>query len=152
MTAPSRFMAVDASSSPDMLRWETTIEGWVPDRRLLLNARNRTHWQVIRKIRDLAKETVANHVQAIGLANRVGKLSRAYVTILFEFPQRRRRDPDNLAGMVKPILDAIVQQGLLVDDDCDHIELTISARATGRYATTLTVTGYLASEIEQLPF
>jgi Holliday junction resolvase RusA-like endonuclease len=34
---------------------------------------------------------------------------------------RRRRDPDNLAGVLKPCLDALVDVGVLEDDSSTHV-------------------------------
>jgi len=48
-------------------------------------------------------------------------LDRAVVTLIYHFPDRRRRDPDNFSG--KFILDPLVSEGFIVDDSFDHIEL-----------------------------
>lgn len=43
-------------------------------------------------------------------------LRRADVRVTFVVPDNRRRDIDNLIGTVKPLLDGIVDAGLIVDD------------------------------------
>lgn len=132
---------------------EFSIADWVPDRHLLINARNRTHWQVIRKHKDAAKERVSLFIRMQKPSWLTMPFGQAHVTVTFEFPQKRRRDPDNLAGMVKPCLDALVDEGILVDDDCAHIDLTLRAKATGRYATTIHITGWPAEhQLQQASF
>lgn len=52
-------------------------------------------------------------------------LSRARVTLLYCFADRRRRDPDNYSG--KMILDGLVRAGVLLDDSFQNIELSLAA-------------------------
>lgn len=42
---------------------------------------------------------------------------------------KRRRDPGGLAERLKPLLDGLVDSGLLIDDDEDHIELVLKHSA-----------------------
>jgi len=49
---------------------------------------------------------------------------RAKLNLTFVFPQRRRRDRDNLLARFKPGLDGIVASGLVVDDDVEHLEIS----------------------------
>lgn len=47
----------------------------------------------------------------------------------FVFPTFRVRDLDNLVGSVKPIIDGIVDAGIIYDDSLDHVrEIRASAR------------------------
>lgn len=46
-------------------------------------------------------------------------------------PVRRQRDPSGLAERLKGILDGLVDAGLLIDDDEDHIELTLARSRKG---------------------
>lgn len=46
---------------------------------------------------------------------------RAVVTLVYHFPNNRRRDPDNYSG--KFILDALVREGVLLDDSFDCVVL-----------------------------
>lgn len=39
----------------------------------------------------------------------------------FIFSTARRRDIDNLLGRFKPGLDGIIQAGLVIDDDMNHV-------------------------------
>lgn len=52
---------------------------------------------------------------------------RARVTVTFEFPDRRRRDPDNYAAACKGLLDGLTGV-LIADDSFEAIELVIRAR------------------------
>ena len=47
----------------------------------------------------------------------------ADVEIMYFFPDRRRRDPDNYCG--KLMLDGLTKAGVIVDDDMAHIRLHI---------------------------
>jgi hypothetical protein len=45
-------------------------------------------------------------------------------------PVNRRRDPGGLAERLKPLLDGLVDSGILIDDDEDHIELRLAHSVT----------------------
>ena len=44
------------------------------------------------------------------------------INLTFVFPEHRRRDRDNLQARFKPGQDAMVDAGLLLDDDVDHLQ------------------------------
>jgi crossover junction endodeoxyribonuclease RusA len=48
-------------------------------------------------------------------------LDRVDVELLMIPADRRRRDPDNLAGVLKPCLDGLVDVGVLPDDSATHV-------------------------------
>ena len=48
---------------------------------------------------------------------------KALLNLTFIFPIQRRRDPDNCLARFKPGLDAIVQAGLILDDDTEHLKI-----------------------------
>lgn len=48
---------------------------------------------------------------------------RARLNLTFVFPEKRRRDKDNLIARFKPGLDGIVQSGLVLDDDAEHLQI-----------------------------
>lgn len=48
---------------------------------------------------------------------------KARLNLTFVFPKYRRRDRDNCLSMFKPGLDAIVDAGLLLDDDSEHLQV-----------------------------
>jgi hypothetical protein len=113
----------------DVLR--LVIPDWVPDMGLSLNGRRRASPWDIRAWQQAAHERVTIALwQAPWHPRGRSQMPRfvyARVAVEFVFPVRRRRDPDNLAGLVKPCLDTLVTEGLLMDDDCDHLELSIRA-------------------------
>ena len=49
--------------------------------------------------------------------------TKARLNLTFVFPEHRRRDRDNCLSMFKPGLDGIVDAGLLLDDDAEHLEI-----------------------------
>lgn len=49
---------------------------------------------------------------------------RARVTILYYFPDNRRRDPDNYSG--KMLLDGLTRGGVIADDSFSRITLTVA--------------------------
>ena len=48
---------------------------------------------------------------------------KARLNLTFVFAEQRRRDRDNCLARFKPGLDAIVDAGLLLDDDAEHLEI-----------------------------
>lgn len=46
---------------------------------------------------------------------------KARLNLTFVFPEQRRRDRDNLLACFKPGLDGIVNAGLVIDDDAEHL-------------------------------
>lgn len=48
---------------------------------------------------------------------------KAKLSLTFVFAQERRRDIDNLTSMAKPAIDAVVDSGLILDDDSTHLEI-----------------------------
>jgi len=49
--------------------------------------------------------------------------TKARLNLTFVFPEQRRRDRDNLLARFKPGLDGIVDAGLILDDDAEHLEI-----------------------------
>lgn len=72
-------------------------------------------------------------------SSRWAPFGRARVDLTFIFPQSRRRDRDNLIARFKPGLDAIVQAGLVADDDVDHLEIGHIAILVSRERAPLTI-------------
>ena len=89
----------------------------VPDRRIGPNSRS--HWRVKAKLVKEAREGA--FISAIEI---LGPRSMRWMCwhevtarATFHFPDRRRRDSDNLAALLKPVWDGLVDAGLLIDDD-----------------------------------
>ena len=81
------------------------------------NANSRGHWS------QRASEVSAWRMVAKQAANRAGipKLDVVFVELEMTPADMRRRDPDNLAGALKPILDGIVDAGVIPDDSWRHV-------------------------------
>ncbi len=92
----------------------------------------RGHWAERYQAARVYHDTVFySCVDVINRAFREGKLAftdlpfkKVKLSLTFIFPQRRRRDRDNLIARFKPGLDGIVQAGLVVDDDAEHLEIS----------------------------
>ena len=52
-------------------------------------------------------------------------IRKAVVEIVYYFPDRRRRDPDNYSG--KFLLDGLTRAGIIADDSFDCIKLQLGA-------------------------
>jgi len=49
--------------------------------------------------------------------------TKARLDLTIVFPEYRRRDRDNMLSSAKPGIDAIVDSGVLLDDDAAHLEI-----------------------------
>lgn len=102
---------------------------FTPDACLGLNGVRRTHWRALGRARDAAKWHL---IQALGSVDfqawpRAPRFEHARVMIVLVYPQRRQRDADNLTALCKPLLDGLVDSGVLVADDTDHVTLRVGA-------------------------
>lgn len=110
-----------------------------------LNENHRHHWaSVAARRRELRRW--AAHLAA---ATRAPRLGRARVTATVRLSSHGRRDPLNWAPTVKPLLDGLVDAGVLPDDDAAHLEgpylttdPTRSPRRLGRATTTIVLRVY----------
>lgn len=70
-----------------------------------------------------AKKVAAALAEARGAvaAAKVPAVERGEVVLHLQLKDRRRRDADNLAGTLKVVQDALVQEGVLVDDGWQHV-------------------------------
>lgn len=64
---------------------------------------------------------------------------KARLNLTFVFPEERRRDSDNLLARFKPGLDAIVDAGLLLDDDTEHLTIEPPAILVDKERAPLTI-------------
>lgn len=115
----------------------------------VINANDREHWRKrahrAKAIRDVAKKTA--------VVTRVPHLTRARIDVVIDFPDRRRRDTHNLMPTVKPIVDGLVDAGLLPDDDTRHLTGPhlhpgehLSPERVGQRTFTFTIT---ATDLEE---
>lgn len=75
--------------------------------------------RTIRRYRKLAYEECLVHQLGCSAAEYAG---RARIHYRFFWETRRRRDAANMIAMMKPAVDGLVDAGLLVDDDIEHLE------------------------------
>jgi Holliday junction resolvase RusA-like endonuclease len=71
--------------------------------------------------RNNASQQLKTAAWAKALQARLPALQRAEVTVEYQPPDRRRRDPDNLAPTGKAAIDGLVLAGVLPDDDSEHV-------------------------------
>lgn len=55
-------------------------------------------------------------------AARIGHHHRVKVELIYTPATRRRRDADNLVAALKPLVDGLVDAGVVADDDDEHVE------------------------------
>lgn len=79
-----------------------------------------------------------------------GPWGLASVAVIFYHKEKRRRDQDNYMAMLKPAYDGLVDAGLLVDDDYEHLRREAPEFGIDREAprVELTVTRIHIKEIE----
>jgi crossover junction endodeoxyribonuclease RusA len=78
------------------------------------------------RLHHMARYRITRQVKAdvhrLAVAARLPKsCRRAAVTLVYEPPDRRRRDTDNLFATIKPAVDGLVAYGLVPDDDSRHV-------------------------------
>lgn len=89
---------------------------------------NSHHHRVYQNAKKEWEETVHWAVKAAGW--RGEPLRKARVELVYHFPDRKRRDPDNYAG--KFILDGLKSAGVLVDDSFSNVQLVLVAGAVDK--------------------
>lgn len=80
---------------------------------------SRVHWAAAKRAKDYVSMIVAGRALACDLER-----MRGFVTIqpVWTFPERRKRDDDNLGtGVMKVVRDALVRGRWLEADDTDHL-------------------------------
>lgn len=93
--------------------WEVAL----PPGMELLSLNGREHWAARnRTFQSLKKAAWAMLVNA-----RIPALELVTVRVVYEPPDRRPRDPDNLAATVKPLVDAVVAARIIPDDTSAHV-------------------------------
>lgn len=79
---------------------------------------DRTHWRNRQRHAADARLVVG---QAVKATRGDTTFDVAHIAVTFRAPDRRRRDPDNLLGAVKPLIDGLVDGGLLPDDSAMQV-------------------------------
>lgn len=95
-----------------------------------LNTMLRQHWAERKRQRDLWACEVTAAWLAAGRP-RYRRKVRALVTCYYR--TTRRRDTDNMTASVKPIIDALVRLGCLLDDHSEILELTVVGEVDKRH-------------------
>ncbi len=94
-----------------------------------LRDNDRAHWAVkASKTRQLRE-----NVYWLAVAARLPKdLGRARIVLHWQPTTVRRRDQLSIAPTLKPLVDGLVDYGLIVDDDSDHAELSCRIEPVGK--------------------
>lgn len=103
----------------------------------LINANDRLHFQAKAKLtrtwRDLARLSARGTLTGF---------HHAHITVTYRFPTNHRREVSNLQPTSKAIVDGLVDAGVLVDDDDDHVTGPDNRRErpNGSLRVTVTIT------------
>lgn len=95
------------------------IEDWLPT--MSANG-SHGHWSASKRKHDTDMQTTYGSLLHAGWKRIT---TRGVLTIALVFPQRRRRDADNLHYRCKGLIDGV--KPFLVDDDTEHVELVVLA-------------------------
>lgn len=104
-------------------RFVRTVHGFVRPP-MLANDQRRWHWSRVSRAKTAAQFAVWAAVRA---RPRVPPLDRVRLHVTWYVPDRRRRDPDGLGPFLKSAADALVEAGVIVDDDSTHVVRTSSS-------------------------
>lgn len=96
----------------------------------LLNLNSRQHWSA------RARDTEAVRSVTAMLCRDVEPALKVRVVLSYTPRDRRRRDADNLVGMLKPICDGIVDAGVVPDDTPEFMvkEMPVINPPAGKHA------------------
>jgi crossover junction endodeoxyribonuclease RusA len=83
----------------------------------ILSLNGRQHWAQ----RNRDTQAIKKAAWAKALAAKVPPLARVTITVEYQPPDRRRRDPDNLAPTGKAAIDGLVAAKVLPDDNSEHV-------------------------------
>ncbi len=82
-----------------------------------LSLNSRQHWHA--KARDVA--ALRDATRLLVRNAHIGYHERVTVGLVYYPPDQRRRDADNLVATLKPACDALVDEGVVIDDDPAHM-------------------------------
>lgn len=114
----------------------------------LLSLNGREHWAArARTFKSLKTAAWAMLVNA-----RLPRLERVTVRVIYDPPDRRPRDPDNLGATVKPLVDALVAAKIIPDDTSAHVawahaEISAEVHRPSRLRMVITEVLPLAEEV-----
>ena len=101
-----------------MSRYEYRLPDIPPSNNRFIGRENRFQYQKIKK-------EWARLIALVCAPKPPKPIERAVVRIVYHFPDKRRRDPDNYSG--KMILDGLVRAGIISDDSFLCIDLQLQA-------------------------
>lgn len=90
------------------------LPGYTEKRRPALNPNARVHWSVKARVKRNDRERTYVACLAAGMAGL--ELANAYVTVRLRFRTGTRRDSDNMTGLIKGVLDGLVDAKVIGDD------------------------------------
>ncbi|WP_058889021.1 hypothetical protein [Nesterenkonia jeotgali] len=111
------------------------LELWIPKVDEWINLNNRWHWS---KERRVAREW-RSAGKLLCLDAKLPRLQRARIDIYVHKSNRTSYDAHNLMATMKPVIDGLVDAGLLPDDNNNHLTGPIPYRGDVRPAAGLTV-------------
>ena len=83
-----------------------------------LTANDRTHWRTKARVTKALRQEAAARVTAL----RIPEYPRIRVSLVWVVKDRRRRDGgENIAPTLKPLIDGLVDAGVVADDDQFHV-------------------------------
>lgn len=95
----------------------TTYTIGLPAGLALLSLNGREHYMA----RHRAYQSLKKSAWAMILNARVPRLRRVEITAVYDPPDRRQRDPDNIAASLKPCVDALVAARVIPSDDSRYV-------------------------------
>ena len=104
----------------------------------------RPHWAVKRRAAEEFKDTacMVAKIELLWYKANGGAwqpIPRATIQPIFYVSSHRKRDPDNWLAMLKPAIDGLVDTGLLIDDDSEHVELLTPVFVVDKARAPMTV-------------
>ncbi len=108
---------VDADATPPAGSTPRSYMLVLPPGLKLLNLNDRTHWAA----RHRRSQALKKAAWAMALQAKIPVLERVVIVIEYQPPDRRWRDPDNVAPSAKALIDGCVAAGCLVNDDSRYV-------------------------------
>lgn len=85
----------------------------LPPGMTILNLNHRLHWARKAQISGALKQAS----WALARQQKIPRLASAEIELIYQPPDKRRRDEDNLTPTAKPLIDGLVAAGVFADDN-----------------------------------
>jgi hypothetical protein len=102
---------------------------------LTSNQHRGAHWAKVKA----AREEVAWRIRSAG-GNQLPRLGRCRITVTWHAPDRKTRDAGSLTAFGKAAIDALVDLGVLLADDANHVLSETYAVELGSTQPRITIT------------